>query len=971
MIGKQINQYKILEKLGEGGMGVVYKAQDTKLDRTVALKFLPAHLTASDTEKARFLQEAKAAAQLNHPNVCVIHEIQDQGEHPFIVMEYVEGQTIHKMVSTGDKLAIDKVVEYAIQMADALQTAHEKDIVHRDIKSDNIMVTAKNRIKVMDFGLAKLKGTARLTKSASTVGTLAYMAPEQIQGHDVDSRSDIFSFGVVLFEMLTGKLPFKGDYEAALMYEIMNERPQSAESLRPDIPSELTHIINRALEKDPNDRYQSISDLLIDLRRLKRDSTKVSRPAMPAAESSKEQPAPTTEVAPAKQKHKLRLPLIVAGASLIIILVILGIFLFPGGEVTSQERLPIAVADFINQTNEPELNGLSGMLITALEQSRRLAVVTRSRMFDILDQMGKKDVNRIDESLGRQICQQANIGAMVVASIRKFGKLYTIDLKVVDPNKNEYLFTAKEEAEGQESIPTMLDKLSEKTRVGLKERVTQVKETSQKVASVTTTNLEAYQHYFQGQQFINQLKFKEATEEFKKAIVLDSTFGSAYYRLAYAESWGIQGEGVQKGHIKSALKYINRLPERERFLVRAENARIENGFKAGIAIYREMEKIYPDDKEMIYNIGDWSYHIEDYTTAISYLSKTLETDPNNYRALQHLTWTYRDMGSYDKMLETAKRYVSVAGSGESYNLLGNAYALLDQFEQGLTTLRQARGLFPENYHITGSIARIYAYQGKFDEAAAELSKLIEQNQPAKAKLYGYHQLSSFYPYQGKYRKSINFFDKIVKLHLQENDTSRAMNDQLSEALFLVWGWNDRDKARKEIEKTIPFKGKTLYHRIVLNYLQIYNEDYTAAADRLAELRQTSWWRRSAQSIIYSLKRDEKNAEIFADSVLQNNNDDAKILVLYPLAECQYEKGQLKKALESIKTLQTIKVWGFSRSVHYPKSFYLMGKIYEKTGDVSLAIKNYEKFLELWKNADQDLPELIDAKERLAKLRGVS
>ncbi|NIT57556.1 MAG: hypothetical protein GWN00_15400, partial [Aliifodinibius sp.] len=295
-------------------------------------------------------------------------------------------------------------------------------------------------------------------------------------------------------------------------------------------------------------------------------------------------------------------------------------------------------------------------------------------MFDILEQMGQKDIDRIDEALGRQICQQANISAMVVASIRKFGKLYTIDLKVVDPNKNEYLFTAKEEAEGQESIPSMLDKLSEKTRVGLKERVTQVKETSQNVASVTTDNLEAYQHFFQGEQLINQLKFKEAVEEFKKAVALDSSFAQAYYRLAYAESWGIEREEIQRNHLESALKYINRMPEREQHLVRAEYAKLKNNYEAGIAILKEMEQIYPDDKEMIYNIGDWSYHLRDYTTAVSYLNKTLEIDPNHQRALQHLTWTYRDIGNYEEMLEAAKRYASVAGSGDSYSLLGDAYA---------------------------------------------------------------------------------------------------------------------------------------------------------------------------------------------------------------------------------------------------------------------------------------------------------
>ena len=206
MIGKIISHYKIIEKIGEGGMGVVYKAEDTKLDRTVALKFLPQHLTTTDTERARFLQEAKAAAALNHANVCVIHEIQDTSDEPFIVMEYIDGQTIRDVVGVNGRspLPVDDALKYAIQIAEALEEAHNNGIVHRDIKSENIMLNAKNQIKVMDFGLAKLKGSLKLTKSSSTVGTLAYMAPEQIHGHKADGRADIFSFGVVLFEMLTG-----------------------------------------------------------------------------------------------------------------------------------------------------------------------------------------------------------------------------------------------------------------------------------------------------------------------------------------------------------------------------------------------------------------------------------------------------------------------------------------------------------------------------------------------------------------------------------------------------------------------------------------------------------------------------------------------------------------------------------------------------------------------------------------------
>jgi len=282
MIGKTISHYKIISKLGEGGMGLVYKAHDTKLDRTLALKFLPPNISTSDSDKARFLQEAKAASAINHPNVCVIHDIQEYDDpatkdrQQFIVMEYVEGETLSQLIKDRTRIQMSDCIDFALQIADALQTAHEEGIIHRDIKSDNIMVTSKGQVKVMDFGLAKLKGSIKLTKTTSTVGTLAYMSPEHLQGLEIDKRTDIFSFGVVLYEMITGQLPFKGEYESSLMYSILNEEPQPAENIRPDLSSEFLHILYRALEKKPEARYQSVNEILIDLRRVKRDSDKVS-----------------------------------------------------------------------------------------------------------------------------------------------------------------------------------------------------------------------------------------------------------------------------------------------------------------------------------------------------------------------------------------------------------------------------------------------------------------------------------------------------------------------------------------------------------------------------------------------------------------------------------------------------------------------------------------------------------------------
>jgi len=319
MIGQSISHYKILEKLGEGGMGVVYKAEDTKLDRQVALKFLPKGLETHEQERSRFLQEAKAASALNHPNICNIHSLGEHEGQQFIDMEFVDGVTLREKIRSTQP-SVNDVISYAIQIGEALHEAHSKGIVHRDVKPENIMVNTKNQIKVMDFGLAKLKGSLKLTKTSSTVGTLAYMAPEQIQGGEVDARSDIFSFGIVMYEMLSrGQRPFRGEHDAAIMYSIVNEEPEPIQKYREEISSECLHILNRALEKDPGERYQSINDMLIDLRRLMKQTGRVS-PSSLSLPSSTTRTIPSVGIWGALKKTKI---LFFIGGSLVVVILIL------------------------------------------------------------------------------------------------------------------------------------------------------------------------------------------------------------------------------------------------------------------------------------------------------------------------------------------------------------------------------------------------------------------------------------------------------------------------------------------------------------------------------------------------------------------------------------------------------------------------------------------------------------------------
>jgi len=446
MVGKTISHYKVLEKLGEGGMGVVYKARDTKLDRTVALKFLPLHLTGADEDKQRFIREAKAAAALNHSNICTIYSVEEHGGQQFISMEYVDGMTLREKCGTTGPVAVPskEAIGYAIQIAEALSEAHEKGIIHRDIKPGNIMVDSKNRIKVMDFGLAKLKDVSPLTKAGTTVGTLAYMSPEQIQGQDVDHRSDIFSFGVVLYEMLAGQTPFRGDHEAAMMYSIVHEEPQPISSSVPEISSQLENFIERTLEKDPSDRYQSMQDLLSDLRRLKRKTSKKAATVVGAAP-----PAPS--VAEQQQsfgtRSVARSPVFYIAIAMVVVIAAVAsyvIFFLPkSGDAPPMNPNRVFVAAFENRTSDPALDPIgrlaSDWVTQGIVQNELAEAIPTTTMLMLMQDAGLKEAGFEDRDKLIELAEATHSGILVAGMFYQVGEDIQIEAQIIDAQRNDVI----------------------------------------------------------------------------------------------------------------------------------------------------------------------------------------------------------------------------------------------------------------------------------------------------------------------------------------------------------------------------------------------------------------------------------------------------------------------------------------------------------------------------------------------------
>jgi len=559
MIGQTISHYKILEKLGEGGMGVVYKAHDTKLQREVALKFLPHYITSDSAEKERFYHEARAASALNHPNVTTIYDI-NEFENPatldkqlYLAMEYVEGKTLKQLVEK-EVLPIKKVLDIAIQICDGLAAAQEKGIVHRDIKSENIMLTPKGQVKIMDFGLAKVKGATKLTKEGSTLGTAAYMSPEQAQGEEVDHRSDIFSFGVVLYELLTSKPPFRGEHHAALMYSIINEEPPPIARFNEKVTPEIERIVSRALAKDKEDRYQHADDLLAEFRheRKKLDYVRTGYITQPPA---------SPPVTPLKRN------LIKMGvaALLVFVLVALAVIFNPFNfeigpkKAVASKQKSIAVLPFTNLGGKEEdeifCNGMTDDVLTQLCKIADLSVISRT---SIMRYKGTtKNMREIGTELG--------VGTILEGSIRRVGSRVRIDTKLIDAETDRNIWAENYDREMVDIFDVQSD-VAKKIALALQATLTATEKKN--IDAKPTENLDAYSYCVKGREYyyrytVNDLK--TAAELFRKAIALDTNYAQAYAGLSDVYSTGtvnflLWKESMDDSAIHTAQKGIQKDP---------------------------------------------------------------------------------------------------------------------------------------------------------------------------------------------------------------------------------------------------------------------------------------------------------------------------------------------------------------------------------------------------------------------------
>ncbi len=601
MIDKTISHYKILEKLGEGGMGIVYKAQDTKLDRIVAIKFLPSHLSSVEENKARFMQEAKAAASLNHPNILSIYEIDKDENNQFIVMEYIEGEVLKSLLKSGHSLTLEQSIGWIIQTAKGLKAAHDKNIVHRDIKTENLMITKDGQVKIMDFGIAKLKGSSGLTKTGTSVGTLSYMSPEQVQGIGVDQRSDIWSLGVVFYEMLTGELPFKTEHDAALIYMISNEDITLPSSLDRKIPNQVDNVVKKLLHKDRVLRYQNLDDFIRDTEAVKK------------------------EIETSSQKDK---------------------------------KKAIAVLPFDNISPDKESDyfsdGLTEEIIANLARLKDMRVISRTTSMQY--KKTNKDVKTIGRELGARYIMEG--------SVRKFQDNLRITAQLIDVETDEQLWVGTykgtladvfdiQEQVSKQIVDALMVKLSPTEKVVLTKRPT-----------LNPEAFDCYLRARDFLYRFNKNSLSFSIQLFQKAIDLDPRYADAYAGLAHAHASFYQlyerNESLLDKAIELSLKalmYDNSLPEAYDALGLAYYNK--GLFDEGITAGKKAIELDPNNFLGYWVLGRIYLASDKLIEAVDLFRKVTELNPNFYAIYGDLQIAYGRLGDKEKYNEILHKGIKV------------------------------------------------------------------------------------------------------------------------------------------------------------------------------------------------------------------------------------------------------------------------------------------------------------------------